>query len=243
MPQHAGPVLHAELASPHTGNALNADTLDDLLRLLTAARQQPDIRVIVLSGAGDDFCVGADRDEFAAALEADPGGARLRALTDKARQVCEALETAAAVTIARLHGKVVGAGLALAVFCDLRVGADNCRFRMPEVALGVPPAWGGALARLISEVGAARVRELVLTCDTFSATTAYELALLHRMVPAEHLDEAVAELVRPLLRRSGEALAVAKLMFGAHSRAGHLMDGSLLDAHLLASAYAARTRY
>jgi methylglutaconyl-CoA hydratase len=241
--RHSGPVLHAELDSPETGNALTAALLDDLLALLGAVREQPDIRVLVLSGAGEDFCVGADRTEFGTALDADPGGARLRVLADKARQVCEALETAAPVTIARLHGKVVGAGLALAVFCDLRVGADDCRFRMPEVALGMPPAWGGALARLLSEVGASRMRELVLTCDIFSAATAHELALLHRVVPAAELDEAVATLVRPLLRRSGEALSVAKLMLAAHSRAGHLVDGTLLDAHLLASAYAARTRY
>jgi len=241
--QHSGPVLHAQLASPETGNALTSALLDDLLALLAAIREQPDIRVLVLSGEGDDFCVGADRAEFTDALAADPGGARLRVLADKARQVCEALETAAPVTIARLHGKVIGAGLALAVFCDLRVGADNCRFRMPEVALGMPPAWGGALARLMSEVGASRMRELVLTCDIFSATTAYELSLLHRVAPVEELDEAVATLARPLLRRSGEALSVAKLMLAAHSRANHLVDGSLLDAHLLSSAYAARTRY
>lgn len=232
-----GPVLHVELDSPATGNALTSATLDELLTVLEALRDRPQIRVLVLSGAGDDFCVGADRTEFQAALTADPTGASLRTVADKARRVCEALETSGAVTIARLHGRVIGAGLALAVFCDLRAGADTCRFRMPELALGVPPAWGGALSRLLAEVGAARMREIILTGDTFDAPTAHSLSLLHKVVPAWHLDEAIASWIRPLLRRSGEALSVAKLMLAAHSRAQHLADATFLDAQLLSAAY------
>jgi methylglutaconyl-CoA hydratase len=234
-----GPVVQAELHSPQTGNTLTSTALDELLAVLGTIREDPGIRVLVLSGAGEDFCVGFDRTEFEAAMATDPSGAALRVTADKARRVCEALETAGVVTIARLHGRVIGAGLALAVFCDLRVGTDTCRFRMPELALGLPPAWGGALARLMAEVGAARIREIVLTCDTFDAATAHSLSLLHKVVPAWHLDEAVDAWIRPLLRRSGESLAVAKMMLAAHSRAQHLADTTLLDASLLSAAYAA----
>src|SRR5882757_8459384 len=234
--RQAGNVLRAELNSPESGNVLTASVLDELLALLDGLHDDPGTRVLILSGAGDDFCVGADRQEFKAAMEADPSGAELRAIGTKARRVCEALETSPAVTIARLQGKVLGAGLALAAYCDLRVGADTCRFRMPEVALGVPPAWGGALSRLIAEAGAARIRELVLTCDVFSAATAHKLSILHKVTSLQDLDAEVDAWVRPLARRSPQALAVTKLMLTAQSRASRLTDGTFYDAQLLASA-------
>ncbi|WSS23867.1 enoyl-CoA hydratase/isomerase family protein [Streptomyces sp. NBC_01190] len=236
----AGPVLHAELDSPGTGNALTDATLDDLLALLEGVRTRPEIRVLVLSGAGGDFCVGADRGELQSSLVADPGGAELRGLAEKARRVCEALESTHAVTIARLQGKVIGAGLGLALFCDLRAAADDCLFRLPELALGLPPAWAGMLPRLLAEAGAARIRELIMTCATFDAATAAGLSIVHKVVPAGELDNAVDAWVSPLVRRPPEALLLAKVMFNAYARAGRLMDGSLLDPHLFSAALAAR---
>ena len=230
-----GAVLGVELDSPGTGNALNSTILDDLLTLLNDLHDRPDIRVLVLSGTGEDFCQGADRDEYRAALTLDPSGGALRRIVDKAHRVCDALETTHAVTIARLHGKVIGAGLALAAFCDLRAGADSCRFRMPEVGLGLPTAWGGALGRLIAEAGAARIRELVLTCEAFDATTAHQLSLLHKIAPIEELDAVITSWVKPLARRSPEALILTKRMLTGQSRAHRTADPGLLDAHLLAS--------
>lgn len=234
-----GPVLRVRLNSPETGNTLTADMLEELLSVLAPLNDRPEIRVVVLSGEGDDFCLGADREEFAASLGADPTGAGLRVIVDRARRVCEALDTANAVTVARLHGRVTGAGLALAVFCDLRVGADTCRFRLPEVALGVAPAWGGVLPRLLNEAGAAAVRELILTCASFDAARAERMSLLHKVVPADELDAAVDGWTGPLLRRPPGALPLAKQVLGAYSRGGRLADGGLLDAQLLSAAAAA----
>ncbi len=123
----------------------------------------------MLSSRGEDFCLGADRREYQDALATDPTGATLRRIADKAQRLCQALENTHAVTIARLHGNVIGAGLALAAHFDLRAGADTCRFRMPEVGLGLAPAWGGGMGRLIAEAGAARIRELMLTCEDFDS--------------------------------------------------------------------------
>jgi methylglutaconyl-CoA hydratase len=234
-----GPVLNVQLNSPETGNALSGLLLDELLAVLGTLEAQPGIRVLVLSGAGEDFCLGGDRREFTEFLAADPTGASLRTLGNKARQVCDALSTASAVTIARLQGGVIGAGMALAVFCDLRAGTESCRFRMPELALGLPPAWGGALPRLINEAGAARVRELILTGDSFGATKAAELAILHKIVPETELDEAIAQWTKPLIRRSAGALRTAKLMLNAYGGASRLADATLFDAELLTSALAA----
>lgn len=192
--------------------------------------------MLVLSGAGEDFCLGGDRVEFPALLAEEPGGVGLRALGNKARRVCEALASTDVVTIARLHGGVVGAGVGLAVFCDLRAGADTCRFRLPELGLGVPPAWGGIMPRLLHEAGASRIRELILTADNFDAATAQELSILHKAVPEEQLDSTVARWIKPLVRRSPSALRTAKLMLNAYANANRLADATLFDAELLSSA-------
>lgn len=231
-----GPVLTVQLNRPETGNAISGEILDELLVVLGALDDESGIRVLVLSGAGEDFCLGGDRAEFPALLAEEPGGVGLRALGNKARRVCEALASTDVVTIARLHGGVVGAGVGLAVFCDLRAGADTCRFRLPELGLGVPPAWGGIMPRLLHEAGASRIRELILTADNFDAATAQELSILHKAVPEEQLDSTVARWIKPLVRRSPSALRTAKLMLNAYANANRLADATLFDAELLTSA-------
>lgn len=233
--ERQGPVLHLQLSRPETGNAITAGMLDELLAVLGPLNDDPGIRVLILSGAGEDFCVGADRTEFEESLRADPDGAQLRVIADKASRVCQALDTAHAVTIARLHGRVIGAGLALAIFCDLRAGSDTCRFRLPEVALGVAPVWGGVLPRLLSEAGTARIRELLLTGAAFDAKAAQDLTVLHKAVAADELDSAIAGWTGPLIRRPPTALPLAKAVLNAYSRGSRLADGAQLDSHLLAA--------
>ncbi|MFF4983845.1 enoyl-CoA hydratase/isomerase family protein [Streptomyces sp. NPDC001046] len=187
-----------------------------------------DIRVLVLSSLVEDFCPGADRDE--AALDTDATGAALRRVADKAHRLCQALENTHAITIARLHGGVIGAGLALAAYCDLRAGADTCRFRMPEVRLGLPPAWGGAMGRLIAEAGSARIRELMLTCDRFDALTTQRMGLLHRVAPLDRPDHVVGTWTRALLRRPPEALVLTKRMLTGYAHAQRTVDAGLLNS-------------
>ncbi|WP_406395199.1 enoyl-CoA hydratase/isomerase family protein [Streptomyces sp. NBC_00882] len=229
-------VLHVRLNPSQRDDTLSIAVVEALTDLLDDLH--PDVRVLVLSSLGEDFCTGADRGEYAAALAKDPTGATLRRIADKAHRLCQALESTHAITIGRLHGGVLGAGLALAAYCDLRAGADTCRFRMPEVAVGLPPAWGGAMGRLISEAGVARIRELMLTCDQFDAPTAHRLGLLHQTVPLDQLDAVIERWTRPLLRRSPEALVLTKRMLAGYARADRTADVALLDSHLLTSYFA-----
>jgi methylglutaconyl-CoA hydratase len=232
--------LHVTLDRPETGNLVTEAVLDELLAVLASVRDDPGIRMLTLSGAGDDFSLGGDRQEFDRLIAEDPTGARVHVFAAKARQVCEGLAGSGAVTIARLHGRVVGAGLALALFCDLRVGAEDTTFRLPELAVGLPTAWGGALPRLMQEAGAARVRELVLTGDRFGAADALRMGMLHRVVPAGRLDDAVQAWIRPLARRSALALRVTKGTLNAYTAASRLGDTTLVEGDLLASVLAAR---
>ncbi len=209
--------------------------MDALISVLDGLHDQPDVQILVLSSLGEDFCLGGDRREFRETPATDPTGATLRRIADKAHRLCQALENTHAVTIARLHGKVIGAGLGLAAYCDLRAGADTCRFRMPEIGLGMAPTWGGATGRLISEAGAARVRELLLTCDEFDAPTAQRLGRLHKVAPLDQLDDTVSAWTSPLARRSPQALVLTKHMLAGYAKAARTTDTALLDSHLLAA--------
>lgn len=228
-----GPVLHARLHAGRTDAVLDVAAMDDLLKLLEGLTERTDVKVLVLSSLNRDFCLGADRGEFAAAREADPTGAALRRVVDKGYRLCQALETTDVITVARLHGRVVGAGLALVSYCDLRVGAETSRYRMPEVGLGLPPAWGGATGRLITEVGVARIRELMLTCREFDAAQAHRIDLIHEVVPEDGLDAAVAAWTRLLGRRPHESMIAAKRILTGYARADRTADLGLLDANLL----------
>ncbi|WP_327111537.1 enoyl-CoA hydratase/isomerase family protein [Streptomyces sp. NBC_01341] len=242
LAEQDGPVLHVRLNPWGQDDTLGAAVLDDLAALLDDLHERPDVRILTLSSLGTDFSLGADRAEYQEALAADPSGAALRRIADKAHRLCQALENTHAVTIARLHGRVIGAGLALASFCDLRAGADTSCFRMPEVGIGLPPAWGGAMGRLVSEAGAARIRELMLTCEVFDAGTAHSIGLLHRTAPLDQLDKVIASWTRPLVRRSPEALVLTKRMLSGFARADRTADVSLLDSHLLAASLHQRAR-
>ncbi|MFF7071909.1 enoyl-CoA hydratase/isomerase family protein [Streptomyces pseudovenezuelae] len=234
--EQEGGVLHVRLNPSRHDDTLSIAVVEALTDLLDDLN--PDVRVLVLSSLGEDFCTGADRREYSAALAMDPTGAALRRIADKAHRLCQALESTHAITIGRLHGGVLGAGLALAAYCDLRAGADTCRFRMPEVGVGLPPAWGGAMGRLISEAGVARIRELMLTCDQFDAPTAHRLGLLHQTAALDQLDDVIARWTRPLLRRSHESLVLTKRMLAGYARADRTADVALLDSHLLTSHFA-----
>ncbi|MER5728970.1 enoyl-CoA hydratase/isomerase family protein [Streptomyces sp. NPDC002138] len=235
-----GPILRVQLNRPETGNAIDGQMLSELLVVLRALEDDKTVRVMVLSGAGDHFCQGGDRTEFPALLENDSSGSALRSLADKAQRVCATLSQLKLVTIARLHGDVIGAGLGLAVFCDLRVGADTCRFRMPEVGLGVPPAWGGVLPRLAEEAGQAWVRRLLLTAEPFDASRAEQLSILHEVVPADDLDTWVARWANPISRRDLTTIQITKSMLNARAGATQLAVASYFDEELLTAAIARR---
>ncbi len=234
-------VVQVRLNTPETGNAVTEEVLTELLAVLAAVRDDPGIRVLVLSGAGTDFCLGGDLGEYDALMAQDPTGGRITALGAKARDVCDALAGSSAVTIARLHGRVVGAGLALlAVPATCAWARTPPASASPELAVGLPIAWGGALPRLVQEAGASRIRELLLLGSSFDATAARQMSILHRVVPEQELDDVIQNWIRPLVRRSAVALRVTKSVLNSYAAASRIADASILEGDLLAAALAAR---
>jgi methylglutaconyl-CoA hydratase len=236
-----GPVMRVEFCRHGPDNVVDEALLDDLDTVLIHAYSCPDLRVLVVSSAGADFSLGADRREFADLIRADPSGGSLRRLADKARRVCEALGSIEAVTIARIQGRAIGAGLALAVFCDLRAATEDSKFRLPEAALGLPAAWGGALARLSSEAGAARIREFAFIGENIDAHTARELSILHRVVPTpEDLDAVIETWAARIRRRPFGGIRATKRLLLGYEAVARMGDMARFDSDFLSSAVAAQ---
>lgn len=151
------------------------------------------------------------------------------------RRALEAIERCDAITIAALHGHVVGGGVALALACDLRIAAAGTQFRIPEVDLGVPLGWG-ATPRLAREIGMARAKELILLCDRFDAETARQYGLLNRVVADDQLESAVAEWTARLAAKPDWALHMVKTQFRAYAQAVPVGDVTEMDGDLLIAA-------
>ncbi|MCE5289692.1 MAG: enoyl-CoA hydratase/isomerase family protein [Nocardiaceae bacterium] len=226
--QH-GSTLHVWLNRPEARNALDDRMLEGIAALFSSLQTRFDIKVVVLGGRGPTFCAGADRRN-----PPGLGGGSERErkwVSQVGRRAIEAIQDCEALTIARVHGYAIGGGAALALACDFRVGSEDASFRLPEVELGMPLTWG-VLPRLISEIGSARARELVLLGSAVPATRAEQLALLHRVVPADQLDETIAALAARLADQPEYAVASTKTQFRAYQRAQQMGQFDEADGDL-----------
>jgi enoyl-CoA hydratase/carnithine racemase len=199
-----GSLGHLTLDRPKKLNPLSTTALTELAAAARWFDEQPGVKVVIVSGAGRAFSAGADLASFEG-----PQAVPMREAADRGREMAEALESMRALTIASIRGWCVGGGLVLAAACDLRVAAEDARFSIPEVDLGIPLAWGG-IPRLVREIGPALTKELVLTCRPFDAAEAKAAGFLNRLVPADELDDSVLELARSLASKASHALFSTK---------------------------------
>lgn len=216
------------LDRPDKLNALNDDIRRSLQRAIAELAERNDMRVVVLAGAGPAFSAGADLTERirpAGALEQRRASGRWQRLLDD-------LERLPQVTIAQLHGHVIGGAALLAAACDLRIGAGDVSIAIPEVSIGIPLTWAG-LPRLAREVGLPRTRELVLTGRRVAAEEACAWGFLHRVVENDRLHDAVDGLVAELVAQPPTALAMSVDALRALGRATSASDLSWSDPDLL----------
>ena len=201
-----GPVAHVALARPDARNALDGPTAHELRESVRAASAREDVRVIVLAGQGAVFCAGAD----IAWMKAAAHFSREESLADSGalRDLFETVDTSPKAVIARVQGAALGGGAGLVAAADIAVVAEDAQFAFGEVRLGLVPALISPY--VIRKIGVSAARELFLTGERFSAKRAQALGLVHRVVPADQLDAAVAARVRELLQGAPGAIAAAK---------------------------------
>ena len=213
---------------------LNPLSTAALAELELAARwfdERPEVKVVIVRGAGRAFSAGADLGSFAG-----PQQLPVRDAADLGRRMADALEAMNAVAIAAIHGWCVGGGLVLAAACDLRIASADARFSIPEVDLGIPLAWGG-IPRLVREIGPARTKELVMTCRPFSAAEALSWGFVNRVVAPEALESEARALAAELAAKARHALFSTKRHVNAVTAQAVGLARSWADADGLVTAF------
>ena len=199
---------------PAQRNALSMALMAEMIGALEAIHGDPNVKAVVIAGAGPAFCAGHDLKE----IRANPGREIYEALFSRCSQLMLTVTRLRQPVIARVHGIATAAGCQLAAQCDLAVAANNARFAVSGVNLGLfcsTPAV--ALSR---NVGRKRAAEMLLTGDFIDAATAEEWGLVNRVCPPERLMETVDELANNLKAKPREVLALGKSLFYRQLEAG-----------------------
>lgn len=185
-------------------NALNSALLDQLESRLTSITSDRNVRCVVLTGDGQYFCAGADLKEMALlGLEKAPE------VQARGQALFQRLADLRCPTIAAINGLAVGGGLELALACDLRIAADFAKLGVPEVGLGLLPAYGGTqrLARLL---GPAKAKELIFTGTLVPGPEAFRIGLVNKVVPAGQELRAARDWAHTIAQKAPRAVAAAK---------------------------------
>lgn len=235
--EEQGPVTTVWLNRPERRNALNLTALEEIAAVCDELQRRFTTPVVVFAGRGLSFCAGADRKDPPGRSSAGAAATlrERRYLGQVGRRALEAIERLEAITVARLHGHVIGGGLVLALGCDLRLAARSTLFQIPEVDLGIPLTWG-AVPRLAREIGTARARELILLCDRFDADAAERWGVVNRVVEDTDLDAALGDWTARLAAKAEWALHMTKTQFRAYGRRAVLGDVTEGDCDLLGMA-------
>jgi len=191
--------------NPKALNALTLETFAGLERLFDELETDAEVRVIILTGAGDKaFVAGGDIGHLAS-LDAD--GARQFALL--AQRVIGRIEAFPKPVIAAINGYCLGGGNELAMGCDLRIAADSAKFGQPEVKLGIIPGFAGT-QRLSRLVGKGRAKEMIFTGEMIDAEEACRIGLVNRVVAKDRLLEEAKALAMKMCDKSASAISMSK---------------------------------
>ena len=200
-----GPIATVMVDRPKVLNALDEVTLRELCAAFAGLGGSPDLRCVIVTGAGEKaFVAGADIGGMAAL-----GPREARAFAELGHELGDAIEALAAPVIAAVGGFALGAGCELALACDFIYASTNAKFGQPEVNLGVIPGFGGT-QRLSRRVGIGRARELVYTGAIISAEEALRIGLVNAVVAPADLMPRVRAVAETIARKGPLAIADAK---------------------------------
>jgi enoyl-CoA hydratase len=217
---------------PKVLNALNRQTLAELDQVLREEARRPEVRALVLTGAGEKaFVAGADISEMSGLT-----AAQARDFAELGQRAFGRLEALPIPTIAAVNGFALGGGGELALACDLVYASEKARFGQPEVNLGLLPAWGGT-QRLARRVGPMRALEIVMSGDTYDAARAKAMGLCLEVLPPEELLAFATAKARTIASRGPLAVAAAKRVLRSGADAG-LAQGLLLEAEAFGLVFA-----
>ncbi len=203
-----GPVALLTLNRSEKLNALNYALIDRLMAHLDAIEADPGLRAVILTGDGRAFSAGGDIPEFAASIRLGPDSA-LRDFCHRGQAMTARIEAFPKPLIAAVNGLAYGGGCEITEAAHLAIASDRATFAKPEIAIGIPPTFGGT-QRLPRLAGRKRALELLLTGESFGPERALELGLINQVVPHHQLLDSALALAGRILRHS--SLAAARII-------------------------------
>src|SRR3954468_5410662 len=189
-----GPIAYVTVNRPKVLNALSHQTWADLRTAFEDARDDAEVRGVILTGAGDKaFIAGADISELAHVTAVDAERS-----STFGQSVLNLIENLGKPVIAAISGFALGGGCETAMACTIRIAAENAKFGQPEVKLGLLPG-GGGTQRLHPLVGKGRALQLILSAEIISAAEAYRIGLVNEVVPAADLIPRAEAILKQIL--------------------------------------------
>jgi len=227
------------LSRPEKLNAVDFVMHDEIQRACAALRDDTDVRVVIVTGEGRAFSSGNDlkpakRPRAKGALDA-------RHRMAAGNRTASAIALLPQVTVAAVNGLAVGGGVVIAACCDLRIAAESAWFSIPEIDLNLPMTWN-SLPVLMRELGPARTKELVMTCDRFSARDAERWGFVNHVYADDRLAAEARALAEKLLAKDPLSLATAKAATNALANLMVPAEATYSDPELLLLAEAAARR-
>jgi methylglutaconyl-CoA hydratase len=206
-------IRELRLNRPELHNAFDDRLIAELTAALEEAGQDSAVRVVVLTGVGASFSAGADLNWMRGMAKASEAENRADSL--RLAALMRRLQFLPKPTVARVNGAAYGGGVGLIACCDIAIGADTAKFGLTEVKLGLVPAVISPY--VIAAIGVRQARRLFLTGEVFDAQAAARIGLLHEVVGAEYLDDAVHTVLKQLAKAGPAAQHEAKqLALGMH---------------------------
>lgn len=211
---HDDQVITVELNRPEKRNAINHDMAFRLRDVMEDIRQDRVARIVILRGAGNNFCAGDDISEFPSFSNDDTAhGVASFMLREVAtyQDTARAIEEMDKVFIAAVDGNCIGGGLELSMVCDLVIATARSNFGIPEIDIDLTPGWGGT-SRLSRYVGRHKIKEMVLLGTLLDAEEARDLGLVNRVLPPDRLEAEVQAIVDVLLSKRPLILKLMKFI-------------------------------
>ena len=198
-------VAQVTINRPKAMNSLNTATLTELSATIDELEKQPDVKVIIITGAGDRaFVAGGD-----IALLRTFTPIQARELSVVVGKLFQQIETSPCVVIAAINGYALGGGCELALACDLRLAAEHAQLGQPEVNLGIIPGWGGT-QRLSRLIGSSRAKELMFTGELITSQRALEIGLVDHVYSDDQLLANAHSLAQTIASKPQTAIRMIK---------------------------------
>lgn len=209
--EKSGPIVTVTMNRPEKLNAWDLTSYLDLKNLVADLRRDTKSRVVIMTGAGRAFSAGRDISK-----EAEEEHPNERIFLEDLCEIMQGFENLDQITIAAINGLAVGEGACIAARCDFRIASEKAYFNIPEASLGIVFSHGCAY-NLLSLVGPANTRRMVILCDKISAQEALGMGLVDKVVPPEKLMDAATEMAEKIAAKAPSAIRVNKKIINAAS--------------------------